>query len=208
MAVDGEARLVLGIADPLRPDAASGVARLHAEGLVVVVAAGDRAEVAEAIGAEAGVDEVRAGLRPEDKAALVRELHAELGPVAMVGDGINDAPALAVADVGIAVGNGTGVAMATAEITLVHGDIGAVADAIALSRATRRVIWQNLGWAFGYNLVLVPLAAFAVLPPVFAALAMATSSVSVVTNALRLRRFGRGEPAPSPREHRLAAATG
>ena len=208
VAVDGEARLVLGIADPLRPDAAAGVARLRAEGLVVVVATGDRAEVAEAIGAEAGVDEVRAGLRPEDKAALVRELHAELGPVAMVGDGINDAPALAVADVGIAVGSGTGVAMATAEITLVHGDIGAVADAIALSRATRRVIWQNLGWAFGYNLVLVPLAAFGVLPPMFAALAMATSSVSVVTNALRLRRFGRGEPAPSPREHRLAAATG
>ena len=208
VAVDGEAQLVLGIADPLRPDAAAGVTRLHAEGLTVVVATGDRAEVAEKVGAEAGVDEVRAGLRPEDKAALVRELQAELGPVAMVGDGINDAPALAAADVGIAVGSGTGVAMATAEITLVHSDIGAVADAIALSRATRRVIWQNLGWAFGYNLVLVPLAAFGVLPPMFAALAMATSSVSVVTNALRLRRFRRGEPAPSPHEHRLAAATG
>ena len=191
VAVDGVVRLVLGITDPLRPDAAAGVARLQAEGLVVVLATGDRAEVAEVVGAQAGVDEVRAGLRPEDKAALVRELQARSGPVGMVGDGINDAPALATADVGIAIGTGTGVAMVTAEITLVHGDIGAVADAIALSRATRRIIWQNLGWAFGYNLVLVPLAAFGILPPMIAAAAMATSSVSVVTNALRLRRFGR-----------------
>ncbi|MDA8355108.1 MAG: cation-translocating P-type ATPase [Actinomycetota bacterium] len=190
IAIDGRARLVLGITDPLRPDAAAGVRRLKTEGLRVVLATGDRVEVAEAVGAEAGVDEVLAGLRPEDKAALVRHLQETSGPVAMVGDGINDAPALAGADVGIAIGTGTGVAMAAAEITLVHGDIGAVADAIALSRATRRVIWQNLGWAFGYNLVLVPLAAVGVLPPMIAAAAMATSSVSVVTNALRLRRFG------------------
>jgi len=195
VAVDGEPCLVMGIADPLRPDAAAGVARLHSEGLRVVLATGDRSQVAEAAGAQAGVDEVHAGLRPEDKAALVKALRERYGPVAMVGDGINDAPALATADIGIAVGSGTGVAMATAQITLVHGDIGAVADAIALSRATRRIIWQNLGWAFGYNLVLVPLAAVGILPPMVAALAMATSSVSVVTNALRLRRFGRGAQA-------------
>ena len=195
VAVDGRVRLLLGITDPLRPDAAAGVRRLQSEGLRVVLATGDRAEVAQAVGVQAGVDEVRAGLSPEDKAALVRQLQAASGPVAMVGDGINDAPALATADVGIAIGTGTGVAMATAEITLVHGDIGAVADAIALSKATRRVIWQNLVWAFGYNAVLVPLAAFGILPPMIAAAAMATSSVSVVTNALRLRRFGRSSRA-------------
>ncbi|MDA8147186.1 MAG: cation-translocating P-type ATPase [Actinomycetota bacterium] len=192
--VDGRVRLLLGITDPLRPDAVRGVARLHAEGLRVVLATGDRAEIAERIANETGVDEVYAGLRPEGKETLVRELRARGGPVAMVGDGINDAPALAAADVGIAVGTAAGIAMATAEITLVHGDIGAVADAIALSRATRRTIWQNLGWAFGYNVVLVPLAAVGILPPMIAAAAMAASSVSVVANALRLRRFGRRTP--------------
>ncbi|MDA8392120.1 MAG: HAD-IC family P-type ATPase [Actinomycetota bacterium] len=191
VAVDGRVRLLLGISDGLRPDAAAGVARLKASGLRVVLATGDRAEVAEAVAEKTGVDEIRAGMGPGDKASLVRELQKRYGAVAMVGDGINDAPALATADVGIAVGTGTGAAMAASDITLVHGDIGAVADAIALSRATRRIIWQNLGWAFGYNLVLVPLAAFGVLPPMLAAIAMAASSVSVVTNALRLRRFGR-----------------
>jgi Cu+-exporting ATPase len=191
VAAAGRLLAVVAVADPLRPDAAAGVARLRSLGLAVVVASGDARAVAEAVGAEVGADEVHAPLRPEDKSALVADLRQRLGQVAMVGDGINDAPALAGADVGIAVGSGTGVAMAAADITLVHGDVGAVADAIALARATRRVIWQNLGWAFGYNLVLVPLAAVGVMPPIFAALAMAFSSVSVVTNALRLRRFGR-----------------
>ncbi len=197
VSVDDELLLVVGIADPLRVEAAAGVASLRAQGLSVVLATGDRAEVAEAVGAQVGVDEVHAGLRPDDKAALVNRLRTERGPVAMVGDGINDAPALAAADIGIAVGGGTATAMAAADITLVRGDVGAVADAIALSRATRRVIWQNLGWAFGYNMVLIPLAAFGVLPPMLAAAAMALSSVSVVANALRLRRF-RARPPAAP----------
>ncbi len=198
VAADERLLAVLAVADPLRPDAAAGVARLRSLGLAVVVASGDSRAVAEAVGAQVGADEVHAPLRPEDKSALVAGLRQRLGQVAMVGDGINDAPALASADVGIAVGGGTGVAMAAADITLVHGDVGAVADAIALARATRRVIWQNLGWAFGYNLVLVPLAALGIMPPIFAALAMAFSSVSVVTNALRLRRFGRASTAAAP----------
>ncbi|MHB1925303.1 MAG: heavy metal translocating P-type ATPase, partial [Acidimicrobiales bacterium] len=205
VAVDGRLAAVLGVADPLRPDAAAGVARLRSLGLTVVLASGDARAVADAVGAQVGADEVRAPLRPEDKAALVGELRQRLGQVAMVGDGINDAPALAAADVGIAVGGGTGVAMAAADITLVHGDVGAVADAIALARATRRIIWQNLGWAFGYNLVLIPLAALGIMPPIFAALAMAFSSVSVVTNALRLRRFGRTRSAASPAPGPVAA---
>ncbi len=190
VAVDGRVAAVISVADPLRPDSARGVERLRALGLHVVLATGDVRASAEAIATEAGIPEVRAELRPQDKAALVRELRAAHGPVAMVGDGINDAPALALADVGIAMASGTGVAMAAADITIVHGDIEAVSLAIALSRATLRTIRQNLAWAFGYNVLLVPLAAVGILPPIWAALAMACSSVSVVLNALRLRRFG------------------
>jgi P-type Cu+ transporter len=191
VAVDGRAALLLGVADPLRDDARAGVARLRDLGLRVVLASGDREETAAAVATQVGADEWHGRLLPHEKEMLVRALHERGGSVAMVGDGINDAPALAAADVGIAVGGGTGVAMAAAAITLVHGDVGSVADAIALSRATLRVIRQNLAWAFGYNLVLVPLAMADVIPPVLAALAMALSSVSVVLNALRLRRFGR-----------------
>lgn len=199
VAVGGILRLVLGVADPIREDARAGVAHLRSLGLAVVLASGDAEAVARAVAAEVGIEEVRAPLAPAGKASLVAALRERYGQVAMVGDGINDAPALAAADVGIAIGSGTGVAMAAADITLVHGDVGAVGDAIALSRATRRIIWQNLGWAFGYNALLVPLAAFGILPPIFAALAMAFSSVSVVMNALRLRRFGRSGPAsPAP----------
>ncbi len=190
VAVDGRVAAVISVADPLRPDSARGVESLRALGLHVVLATGDAWATAEAIATEAGIPEVRAELRPQDKAAVVRELRAAHGPVAMVGDGINDAPALALADVGIAMASGTGVAMAAADITIVHGDIEAVSLAIALSRATLRTIRQNLVWAFGYNVILVPLAAVGILPPVWAALAMACSSVSVVLNALRLRRFG------------------
>jgi len=206
VAVDARLRLLLGIADPLRPESAAGVRRLQGMGLRVILATGDSAETAAAIARAAGIGEWRAGLRPEEKAALVAELHQGGATVAMVGDGVNDAPALAAADVGIALGSGTGAAMAAASITLVHGDVGRVGDAISLSRATLRVIRQNLAWAFGYNLVLVPLAMLDVIPPALAALAMACSSVTVVGNALRLRRWrpgtgsGRGSGRPeSPR---------
>ncbi|HEY6278223.1 MAG TPA: cation-translocating P-type ATPase [Streptosporangiaceae bacterium] len=191
VAVDGRLRLLLGIADPLRPDSPAGVARLRALGLQPVLATGDTLEAATATAHAAGITSVHAGLLPADKSALVDRLRRERGPVAMVGDGINDAPALAAADIGIAVATGTGAAMAAADITLVHGGVSAVADAVMLAQATRRIIRQNLGWAFGYNLLLVPLAAAGILPPVLAAVAMATSSVTVVGNALRLRRFGK-----------------
>jgi len=207
VAVDGRQALLLGIADPLRPESARGVSRLKDLGLEVVLASGDRPEAVAAVATAVGADEWQAQMRPDDKAALVAEVRARFGPVAMVGDGINDAPALAAADVGIAVGTGTAVAMETADITLLRGDVGVVADAIALSRATLRVVRQNLAWAFGYNLVLVPLAMVGVLPPVFAAMAMALSSVSVVGNALRLKRMrlarrdrGRHEPKPESAE--------
>ncbi len=192
LAVDGALALILGIADPVRPDAKEGIARLQDLGLKVILASGDRIEVVSSVAAELGLDEFYGEERPQDKADLVASLKERFGVVAMVGDGINDAPALARADIGIAIGSGTAIAMAVADMTIVHGDVSAIADAIALSRATRRVIWQNLGWAFGYNLLLVPLAVFGQVPPIFAALAMATSSVSVVANSLRLRRFRMG----------------
>ncbi|HVA20633.1 MAG TPA: heavy metal translocating P-type ATPase [Candidatus Micrarchaeia archaeon] len=198
VAVGGRPRLVLGLADPVRPESWAGVARLHRLGLRTAIASGDREAVARAVGRAVGIDDVRAPLSPAGKAELVAALQRTVGPVGMVGDGVNDAPALARADVGIAVGTGTDVAMATSAITLVRPDVGAVADAIALSRATLRTIRQNLGWAFGYNLVLVPLAMLAIVPPVFAALAMALSSVTVVGNALRLRGFGRHRPESAP----------
>ena len=192
LAIDKEVVALFGITDPIRSDAEAGVNTLKALGAKVILASGDRSEVAGNVATRLHMDGFYGGLKPQDKADLVAKLKEEGFVVAMVGDGINDAPALAVADVGIAVGSGTAMAMASADITLVHGDVSAIADAIALSKATRRIIWQNLGWAFGYNLILVPLAAFGILPPIYAALAMATSSVSVVLNSLRLKRFRLG----------------
>ena len=206
VAVDGRLRLLLGVADALRPDSPHGVAWLRQLGLEPVLATEDSAPAAAAAARAAGIGTVDAGLLPHENSDLVARLRRERGPVAMVGDGINDAPALAAADIGIAVATGTGAAMAAADITLVHGGVGAVADAVTLARATRHIIRQNLGWAFGYNLLLVPLAAAGILPPVFAAVAMATSSVSVVGNALRLRRFHTAHSSATTPPHTPAPA--
>jgi Cu+-exporting ATPase len=187
---------LLAFGDEPKPGAAAAIARLHALGLRTVLVSGDNRGSAAAVARRVGIDEVRAEVLPEDKARIVSALQKdEAGRrriVAMVGDGINDAPALAAADVGIAMGSGTDVAMQAAGITLMRSDPGAVADAVALSRATTAKIRQNLFWAFAFNAVGIPLAAAGLLSPVIAGAAMAMSSVSVVSNALLLRRWQPG----------------
>jgi Cu+-exporting ATPase len=183
---------VLAFGDTLKPGAAEAVRRLHAQGLRTVLVSGDNRRSAEAVAQQLGIDDVRAEVLPQDKAAIVEQLKAGGRRVAMVGDGINDAPALAAADVGIAMGSGTDVAMHAAGVTLMRGDPGLVSDAIDISRRSYAKIRQNLFWAFVYNLVGLPLAAFGLLNPVIAGAAMAFSSVSVVTNALTLRRWKAG----------------
>ncbi|WP_084663739.1 heavy metal translocating P-type ATPase [Pandoraea faecigallinarum] len=187
----GAARLLglLAFGDTLKESARAAVERLHALGVRCVMVTGDNAGSARAVADALGLDEVHADVLPENKAEVVAQLKRDGGVVAMVGDGINDAPALAAADVGIAMGSGTDVAMQTAGITLMRGDPLRVADAIDVSRRTWSKIRQNLFWAFAYNVVGIPLAAFGLLSPVIAGAAMALSSVSVVSNALLLRRW-------------------
>jgi P-type E1-E2 ATPase len=184
----GAALAVFGLQDPPRPEAAAVVAALRGLGVRTLMLSGDRTAAADAVGRALGLDEVRAELTPEDKVAAVRALLAGHGPVAMVGDGLNDAPALAAADVGVAVGAGTDVAKEAGDLVLVRDDLGDVVRAIRLGRATLRNIRQNLFWALAYNLAMVPAAAFGWVHPGLAGAAMALSSLSVVLNALRLGR--------------------
>lgn len=196
VAVDDREIAVIALADSVRPTSAAAIARLKAQGVLVVMLTGDNEPTARAVARTAGVDDVIAGVLPAGKVEAVRAMQASGYRVAMVGDGINDAPALAAADVGMAMGSGTDVAMATADVTLMRPDLRVVADTLALSRVTFRIIRQNLFWAFGYNVVCIPLAAGVFWPltqwllsPMIASAAMALSSVSVVLNSLRLANF-------------------
>jgi len=186
---DGRATAVFVVADTVKDSSAEAVASLKALGLRPVLLTGDNETTARAVAAEVGIDEVIAEVLPSDKADVIRRLQGEGRVVAMVGDGVNDAPALAQADLGLSIGTGTDVAIEASDLTLVSGDLRAAADAIRLSRATLRTIKQNLAWAFSYNVAAIPFAAIGVLNPVIASLAMVFSSISVVGNALRLRRF-------------------
>lgn len=195
-AIDGKLAAIIAVADPIKPTTKEALDALHAMGLKVVMITGDNAATAGAVATSLGLDEVVAEVLPDGKVGAVQGLRQRYGPIAFVGDGVNDAPALASADIGIAMGAGADVAIESADIVLMRGDLRAVATAMSLSRAVLNNIRQNLIWAFGYNVVLIPVAAGLLYPafgillsPMFAAGAMALSSVSVLTNALRLKTF-------------------
>ncbi len=191
VAVDGTLSGLLGLFDDVKPNARRAVEALRRMGTRVVMLTGDNPRAAAAVAQRVGITDYRASVRPDEKLAFIRQLQAEGKAVAMAGDGMNDAPALAQADVGIAMSTGTDVAIEAGDITLLHGDVAKIAEAIALSRATLRTIAQNLVWAFGYNVLAIPVAAAGLLNPLFAGAAMALSSVSVMANSLRLRTKAR-----------------
>ena len=195
-AIGGKLAAIVAVADPIKASTPAAIKALHDLGLKVAMITGDNARTAQAIAAKLGIDEVVAEVLPEGKVEAVKRLKAQYGQIAFVGDGINDAPALAEADVGLAIGTGTDVAMESADVVLMSGNLQGVPNAIALSKATIGNIRQNLFWAFAYNTALIPVAAGVLYPtygillsPIFAAGAMAMSSVFVLGNALRLRRF-------------------
>jgi Cu+-exporting ATPase len=197
VALDARLAGLVTVADPIKPESAEAVARLRRMRLETVLLSGDISATAEAVGRTVGVDRVVADVLPEAKLAEIRRLQEQGRTVAMVGDGLNDAPALAQADVGVAMGTGTDVAMEAGAVTLMRGDPRGVPEAILLARSTMRVIRQNLFWAFIYNVIGIPVAAGVLYPafgirltPTMAAAAMAISSVTVVSNSLRLRRLG------------------
>ena len=195
VATDGKAIGVIGVSDPIKATAAEAIDRLHRDGIRIVMLTGDSRATAESVARKLKIDSIEAQILPNQKAEIVNQLKAKGRIVAMAGDGVNDAPALAAANVGIAMGTGTDVAIESAGITLLKGDLVGIARARALSRATMRNIRQNLFFAFAYNALGVPVAAGILYPffglllsPIFASAAMTFSSVSVITNALRLRR--------------------
>jgi Cu+-exporting ATPase len=216
VAIDGQAAGLLGVADPIKESTPAAIEDLHGERIRIVMVTGDNRVTAEAVASTLGIDEVIAEVLPEAKAKAVAKLQREGRVVAMAGDGINDAPALARADVGIAMGTGTDVAIESAHVTLIKGDLRGILRARVLSRATMRNIEQNLFWAFAYNLLGVPIAAGALYPffgillsPIIAAAAMSGSSVSVIANALRLGRVSfpdRRAPRSCPRSQTESAS--